>query len=181
MTTAKDTPDTPRGEVTALRPLWQDARTVYGGTRALLANAATYLPKHPRERDGDYARRVKWAVLFNAYKRTIKATAGLIFARPPKLGDDVPPEIVRHMENVDGLGSALPVWLRTLTVDGLTTGTVGALIEYPVTGGEISLAEQERLNIRPYWVPVKAEDVVTWDTGVTRDGVTTLTHPSSLA
>lgn len=174
-TTANDTPDTKRREVQALAPVWKEARDVYAGTRALKANATDYLPKHPRERDGDYERRVKWAVLFNAYKRTIGATVGLIFARPPKLGDDVPGEIAAHLENVDSLGTRFDVWLRDRLTDALVTGAAGALVEYPATDGPVSLADQQRQNLRPYWVPVSAEQVLTWDVGRTADGRTVLT------
>jgi hypothetical protein len=171
----RDTPDTARDEVTALQSVWSDARDVMGGTRALLANVEKYLPKHPKERDADYSRRAKRAVLYNAYARTIKGSVGLIFARPCQLGDDVPRDLRTHWEDLDGLGTHGDVWLRGLATDGAATGTAGFLVEYPATDGPVTLADQQARNLRPYWVPVKAEDIVTWDLGTTSTGRTTLT------
>jgi predicted phage terminase large subunit-like protein len=96
---------------------------------------------------------------------TIEGLVGQVFRRDPVLSDDVPPLIVEHAENIDNSGTHLDIFARGLLSDALTSGHAGILVEFPKTGGTQNAA-QEKAEIRPYWVPIAKDNIVSWRTTV---------------
>ena len=108
------TPDTKHPAVSELEPVWQNCRDAFTGTRAIHANYSLYLSRHPKEAADDFERRAKFSEFFNAYARTIRAMAGQVFSREPKLGDDVDATVAEHCEAIDGDATHLSVFARAL-------------------------------------------------------------------
>ena len=154
--------NTPRAEVQEAQEVWADCRLAYFGTRALFQHIERYIPKHPKERAIDYRRRATFTRFYNAFGRTVRGVAGLPFRRPPTYGDDIPALVREHCEDIDGEGTHLDVFARRLFEDGLTTGTVGILVDAPTVTGTLSKAQEEEYGARPYWRHVLCEDVVSW-------------------
>lgn len=161
-TNAADSVSTPRQEVLDAGYVWEDCRLVYVGTRALFQYIDRYIPKHPKEKASDYARRAKFTRFYNAFGRTVRGVAGLPFRQPPTYGDDIPPLVREQCEDIDGEGTSLDVFARRLFEDALTTGTAGILVDAPVVDRVLSRAEEEDLGVRPYWRAVSCEDLVSW-------------------
>ena len=133
-------------------------RDLWPGTLSVRAKGEDYLPMAPREDRRFYNPRLALSVFFNAFRQTIVALVGLIFRKDPQLGDDVPPQIVEHWENIDLEGTHGDVFVRQVTQDAMTVGHGAILVEFPDTGGAQN-REQER-DIRPYWVPYRKEDIL---------------------
>ena len=155
--------------VDAVRPILaqftdpiQQMRDCVGGTHAIWAGGEKYLPRNAAEKVKDFERRARFTEFYNVTKRTIVATVGQVFAREPVLGEDVPATFLDHAEYIDGDGNHLRVFAALLFIDGLTAGYAGVLVDAPVVEGSLSLAEEEARGIRPYWVPVRAEDIVSY-------------------
>lgn len=151
---------------------WEDCRDVAAGTRAVRAKTTRYLPMNPAEDPADYRERLLGTELFNAYARTVDAMTGMVFQRDPALGPDADAETKREWENIDGAGTHGAVFLKRLYAEGMTTGRAGILVEYPSTAPGLSLAEERRRRLRPYWVPIEAEQVLSWR--LARDGAETV-------
>lgn len=154
------------------------------GQRAVKEAGQTYLPGAPAERPDDYASRLKRSVFFNAFKQARTGLAGLVFKKDPKLGVDVPEVIAGdreaggkggHWENIDLAGTHGDVFLKQSMEDMLEAGHAAILVEFPDTAklGQLRLDQSQRL--RPYWVPIRKDDILSWRT-TNIEGRTVLTQ-----
>lgn len=158
---AADRPSTPSKAYLRQDEDWQTCRDFYAGTRAVHSHAERYLEPFERERPEDYKRR-KSVKVYNGFARTVRAMAGMVFQRAPRLGDDVPASILQHWEDIDGKGTHGRIFARNAFRDGITVGFNALLVDYPsVPDAErVSLADEQRRNLRPYWVHYRAEDIL---------------------
>ena len=148
-------------------------RDLSEGQEVVQGNGQTYLPRAPGEDQDNYNDRLWRSVFFNAFGRTVEGLTGLIFRKDPKLGEDVPEQIVDAWENVDLAGTSGDVFLRDLEADALTVGHAAILVDFPDTAGEAPNREVEQATLRPYFVPIRKEDIISWRT-IILNGVTTL-------
>jgi hypothetical protein len=146
-------------------------RDLQGAQSKMHERGQLYLPKAPGEEVADYNSRLRRSLYFNAFSDAVDGLTGFVFSRDPKLGDDVPPKIVEHWENIDLAGTHGDVFARDLLQDGMTAGHAAILVEFPDTGGGQSAADE--FVIRPYWVPIMKDNIVSWRTEIV-NGVTML-------
>jgi len=149
----------------------QMVRDLWDGTQAIREAAQSYLPQAPGESPPAYSSRLQRSVFFNAYRRTIEGLVGLIFRVDPDLTEDaenpdeiVPEPIREHWENIDLEGTHGDVFCRELEQDAISAGHAGILIDYPRATGQETRAEEQALELRPYWVPIKKENILSWRT-----------------
>lgn len=156
---------------------WKICRDVDTGTEAvrLDSNLDAYLPKGPAETEAERTLRANRTELYPMFKETVKGLVGLALRKDPILSKDVPAGIVSLAENIDGAGTALPVFTRRVFADAVKKGHSGVLIDVPkVTSTKPLTIRQERdLGLRPYWVHIKPEQTINWRTQVI-NGITTL-------
>jgi len=155
----KDQPNVLSHTVKAMRPAIQKCRDVAGGSETIKSKNTDYLPRHPKETWDNYSIRLSRPVFFNAFKRTVKGLTGLVFRRDPVLAEDVPSRIEALWENIDNRNTHGSVFLKTVFEDAVEAGHVYVMVDVPQVEGELNLAQQQALNIRPYWVHYRAEDV----------------------
>lgn len=140
-------------------------RDLWEGTDLMRTRQIAYLPRDPGEDSVNYVARVKRSVFYNVFRHTVVALAGFVFRRDPRLQDDVPEVIRQHWENIDNAGTHGDVFLRDLLQDDLIAGHAAILVDYPDTGGQrLTLADEQAL--RPYWVPIKKENILSWRVAV---------------
>lgn len=158
----------PSSEVNAMRPDWDLAAALLGGTRSMRAAGTALLPKWPNEDVKAYQARLSTATLLPAYSRTVKTLTGKPFSKPLTIGDDVPAVIVPMLEDVDLEGRNIDVFAANLMEDALGYGLAGILVDFPETelpppGSKPRTVEDEKiLGIRPYWVHIKAKQILGW-------------------
>lgn len=157
------------------KPALQFVRDCWRGTPAIRAGAEAYLPRAPGEKPQNYNGRLSRSVFTNIYRNTIEGLVGYVFRDDPELGEDVPPEIVVQWENIDNAGTHGDVFTRDLMVDAMVAGHAAILVEYPKTGGTQTRADEVVGGIRPYWVPIRKDHIVSWRTAV-ENGHTILTQ-----
>ena len=148
-------------------------RDLWGGTQSVRAQTVRYLPKAPGEETDAYRARLDRSVFFNAFRRTVEGFTGLIFSKDPVLGDDVPVEIVDHWENIDLEGTHGDVFLWELENDAISVGHAAIFVEFPETEGTQGNEEEVAQEVRPYWIPIRKEDMMSWRTEII-GGVRTL-------
>lgn len=159
-----DSPASRRVEVNAMMGLYEDARTAARGSRAILESVKKYLPKHPKERPADYARRSQYTEFYNAFGRTLRGIAALPFTTKPTL-KDVPKRTLQQLEDIDGEGASLDVFAQRLLIEGLTVGAMMYLLDAPQSDGNLTVLQEEEKGIRPYWLMVRAEQICSWRIG----------------
>lgn len=140
-------------------------RDLFEGPEEVRRAGARYLPQDPGEDPTNYQGRLKRSVFFNATRQTVDGIVGMIFRRDPVLGEDVPEEIQADWENIDGAGTHGAVFTRQVEQDAVMVGHAAILVEFPATGGTQTLAD-ERQGVRPYWVPIEKEAILSWRTTI---------------
>jgi len=172
-----DLPSTKSAAVKRQEKGLQIVRDVNAGNERIRECAQTYLPQDPGEDAKNYQIRLERSVFFNVFAKTVQGLTGFVFSKDPTLGEDVPAIIETHAENIDLAGAHIDVFVRDLFQDALVAGHAAILVEYPATGGSQSHRDEQgpAAPIRPYWVPIKKDDIVSWRTAVI-DGRTVLTQ-----
>ena len=165
-----DKPNYQNADYKDMQPAWTIVRDVSGGTVRMRQVGKTYLPKEVAEEPKAYNCRLNRSVFFNAYKRTRGALTGMVFKRNPTIAEDVPPEIVKQLENVDLAGTHIDVFSKELFEDAFE-GHAFILVEMEKAldpnldlSGQASGADEQAAGRRPYWVRYKADQAVNWRT-----------------
>ena len=140
----------------------QIVRDVEAGSGRIKQRRTTYLPMHPKEDTENYEIRLNRPAFFNAYARTTGGLTGMVFRRNPVLQDDVPEQLRTHWENIDNAGTHGDVFAKEVCHDMLVAGHAGILVDFPVVDRRLTRAQEARLGIRPFWVQVKKENILSW-------------------
>ena len=170
---------------------WTLVNDCFAGTRAVRDKGTAYLPQNPSEFQDDYNTRLNQANFWNASKRTRDGLVGMVFRKNPvlaqpsededqrgEMADPVPPEILKHLENVDLQGSHFDVFTKEVFRDALSDGHAFILVDMPppVPVEEPTVTKRDELGRRPYWVRINKEQVINWRAENNPDGVTVLTQ-----
>lgn len=163
-TTERARPDFKRNEYKDGQPDRQLCEDLMSGSRAIKARGKTYLPKWPAEKEDKYLLRAAIAHVTGYYQRTVQASVGMICKEPPKLADDVDPLIKADCEDIDGKGTHLEVFAKTLGTEAINGGFVGILVDAPPIpeGLGLTLDDEQKLGLRPFWVSIPAERIPSW-------------------
>lgn len=140
---------------------------VLEGEECVRAAKTKYLPKWPGEEDGAYDRRLAQSPFWPGFSDALDGIVGRPFGTPLTVSGDtgqtnqIDQRITDVLEDVDGRGNALHTFARDVFSDGISDGLAGILVEFPITDGEVkTLADEKKLNARPYWVEVKAKNLL---------------------
>jgi hypothetical protein len=148
----------------AMSKAWALPRALMGGTRAMRDAGIKYLPKEPGESREAYDIRLSRSTLFNAFKRTVGGMTGKVFSRDPVIKDDVPQSIKDWSEDIDLMGRNLATFARDVFADGAQVGISHILVDMPAGEAGKTVAEERLAGRRPYFVHIKAEDLIGWKT-----------------
>lgn len=163
-TKAINRPDFQRDEYKdgiAMRTL---TRALAAGTKGVRAMGEDALPRWPGEQPAHYKIRASMTQVARYYAKTVQAVVGMILATPPKLAETVSETIKADCENIDGKGTHIDVFARNICTDMVHGGFVGILVDAPPIpdGIKLTLQDQQKLGLRPYCVPVQAEQIISW-------------------
>lgn len=154
----KQSPDTRGLAQEAMAPKIELYRDALGGTYRMREAGETYLPKWEMEEDKSYRSRLNSTVFYSATNLTLAALVGLVFRTEPALSADLPQEILEDAENIDLGGRHLSVFAKDFFRDAWD-GLGAVLVDMQKAEGVQTRAEEQAAGLRPYWVPVKAQDI----------------------
>lgn len=151
-------------------PKWTKVRDAVAGEDAVKAKGEDYLPSPDESGDNPIAAAARYsrykarAVYLNATGRTLGGLVGVAFANWPQI------ELREKalLEDVDGSGVGLINQAQAVLADVLQTGRAGLLADWPKGDGlgvtrMRTVAEAERLGLRPYVSAYSAENILTWE------------------
>lgn len=149
----------------AMAEHWPKIDALLGGTAAMRAAKATYLPKQPNESEDDYKYRISTSTLFPAFERTCGVMAGKPFAKELTL-NGVPEAVESVLGNIDGEGRSLHAFASEVFITtAIQYGIGGILVDFTKTDGEAkTVADEQRLGVRPYWVHIKHDQILGYKT-----------------
>ncbi len=148
---------------------WEVIDDCIAGERVIKERGAKYLP--PPEiippglpatdpkvlRYGAYKLR---AIFYNVAQRTLDGLVGEVFLRDPAV--KVPPQLDAVIKDANGDGSSLAQTAKTALDSVMSKGRGGFFVDYPVTSGPVTVAQQNSGNIRPTIVFYKPTDIINW-------------------
>lgn len=151
-------------------------RALMGGTRAMRKAGKQFLPKFEAESQEAYEARLKSSWLFNGYRKTVRDMTGRVFDKAIEIADGAPSQVLDWAENIDLAGNDLSTFARRVFEDGLSgPGISYIMVDAPPREATVTQAQAQALNLRPYLVHLRAEDILGWQTRVIAN-VTTLTQ-----
>jgi hypothetical protein len=137
--------------------------SLMGGTE-VMRQKPHFLPKFHSEEPDQYEARLSSAVLYNAYKKTIKANTGKVFSEGLQV-EGIPKRLEPLIADVNLQGDTLKTAARAYFEDALNKSVTFVLVEYPKKEKEDeTLADSEKR--RPYWVHIARENIVALYTSV---------------
>lgn len=154
---------------------WPLIADLLGGTSAMRAAGKTRLPQWPNESADAYSNRLATATLFPAFARTVEVLSGKPFSKPITIGEDMPARLKAWCENIDLQGRNLHTFAAASFTDALSDGVAGILVDFPRVKGVRTMADEEKVGARPYFVQIKYENVLGWKSERI-NGVETLTQ-----
>jgi len=145
----------------AMYSYWRMVLTMIAGTQAMRDAAELYLPKFTNEQKADYEYRRKNAVFTNVYSDIVNNLAAKPFAEEMALDDSAADVFKTLAEDIDGRGNNLHVFGQETFYWGINNAVDWILVDYPkakpgVTGNVLTIADERRQGLRPYWVHVTA-------------------------
>ncbi len=163
---AGERPDTRRPEYTAGIPARRLSRAMIEGTKGVRAMGKEALPMWPGENPGFYKLRSTIAQLTRYYARTVGAVASMVAGDPPTLAKGANARIVADWEDIDRRGTHGGVFARDLVQEMIDGGYSAILVDSPPVpdGLGLTLEDEQAMGLRPYWVLLSAEQIISWVT-----------------
>lgn len=149
---------TPHPQYTAKAPLWQRCRDVFAGQDAVKARRTDYLPKPGGMDEPTYEAYLRRAVFFNGLRPTVEGFLGLVFRHAPEV--NVPATIAPHLDDITLDDTPLLDFAVRQFAELLVVSRTGVLLDF------------SEVRNRPYWVPYRAEQILSWRVGRVRDAMT---------
>ena len=139
-------------------------RALAAGTTGVVALGEVGLPRWPAEDPGNYRIRAASAQVARYYQRTVDASVSMVVSDPPELSDSTDPRIVADWEDIDGRGTHGEVFARQICADMIHGGFAVILVDAPPIpdGITLTLADEQALGLRPFWVQIPAERILSW-------------------
>ena len=157
-------PDYKRPEYVDLAPVRRMSRAMMHGTKAVRALGTEALPRWPDEKLGFYKLRASIAQVTRYYARTVEALVGMVAGAAPTFDDGTDARIMADWEDIDRRGRHGDVFVKDLTEEALVGGYAAILVDTPPVpdGMPLTLANEQRMGLRPYWVLITADQIVSW-------------------
>lgn len=148
--------------VSAMEEAWSLVDDLRGGTSAMRKAGARRMPKFPQESDSVYTARLNAATLFPAYSKTCVDLAAKPFSRPITMSEDMTDEQEKWTENIDKQGRNLAQYCAEWLELSIAYGMSHTFVDFPVNPGARTKKQEEDLGLRPYFVMVKATQLLGW-------------------
>ena len=147
-------------EYDAMAEDWALPIALMGGEKLMKEASTTYLPQMPLESDAAYLQRLERTTLKNFFAWTIRNHVGRVFNKPIRLDDNTPDVIKKHNENIDLMGNDINTFYKPVFQEALTHGISYVYVDFPRNMAEMSYAEEQTMNLRPYCIHVRAAQVI---------------------
>lgn len=155
--------DTEKADYKAYFDIWAKCRAVVEGQEAIHAEGHTFLPGLSGQDNDDYNSYLTRTMFYGATQRTVDAMTGLLFRKTPVF--NYPDSVNAWMNDIDLNGNSIFAFAEELAGELLKVGRFGLLVEHPenvIETGQITQAEAENNNIRPFFAAYTAENIINW-------------------
>jgi hypothetical protein len=158
----RDEIEAPAHDQAHMEKYWELSDDLVKGIEEVREGGEKYLPRFPHELQETYRfRLMQTTVMTNIFADIVESLASKPFERETALvGEDVPSELQRFVEDVDGSGNNLNVFAAQHFYYGIKSGLDWIFIDYPERDPSIrTLADAQEAGLRPFWSRVLARNV----------------------
>ncbi|MBB4063673.1 DUF4055 domain-containing protein [Gellertiella hungarica] len=135
-------------------------RAIRRGAAAIREAGEKYLLKFPSESKEEYSRRLKSSPWRPEFMDSLQTLSAKPFTKEVKLAEDATPAFEDIAQNIDGQGNNLHVFAKDVFEGAVSMGAHGILVDFPTGTGAVTLAQERAQGVRPYWVPINADDIL---------------------
>lgn len=152
-------PNSVHKEYQRLSYYWKRCRDTYEGQKTVHDAGEEYLPRIDKQSDESYASYKARARFFNAVRRTVDGLTGLVFRKDPNIDADGIDDFVM---DVSLQQQSIEDYCQSVLNEALIVSAGGTLVDHPMATGELTVAQAEKLNLRPVFKYYSAESVKNW-------------------
>jgi hypothetical protein len=160
----KDTVATKSEQFAAMEKTWALPFDLIAGTQRMRSRGTTWLPQEVREDPKQYSVRIGRSFLYNATKDTRDKWVSKPFSKPITLRgvETLDDRLKDILPDADLSGRSLDALASDLFSNAIETGKCHLLVDFPSVPEGLSLADEERLELRPTFVQIRSEDLFAW-------------------
>jgi len=139
-----------------------------------LAEAAKqYIPKELYECDPSYKNRLSraftsWSPFYTHLRDLV---VGAAISKEIRLDTDAEPEWADFIENCTLEGASINSFTKLILASAIDCGWAGILVDYPDVDPDLSLADERQMGLRPYFVPIRCDEVLGYRSEVSTEQV----------
>lgn len=156
----RDDPSTPSLAHQALAEKWELVRSIRKGAKAIRDAGKKYLIKNPAESDDEFTRRNQSAPWRPEFVDALATLSAKPFNKEVVLADGANERMAEFAEDIDGRGNNLHVFAKDAFEGGVSMGAHGILVDFPSGQNGRTVAEERAAGVRPYWVSINADDIL---------------------
>lgn len=170
---AKDDPSTTSKDHDAMADDWRLIRDILAGAKHIKAAGVRYLPKFQKESQGAYDLRRDSTPWRPEFADALRSLCSKPFTKEvvvnPDAPDDIQGKIVDQktkkrqgglIDDIDGQGNSLHVFARDTFSNGVAMGLDAIYVAWSADRPLRTKAEEQLAGARPYWVHVRAENIL---------------------
>jgi hypothetical protein len=154
----------PSKAVVAMGKNWTILDDLMEGTLVMRNKREAYLPQEEAESVEAYEARLERTFLYDGLSRSIKHLVGKAFSNALTF-DGMNASWEDWFKNIDLCGMPIQMFAQEAFKSALKYGHAGLFIDYPNMPPNATLADEKRLNARPYLSLRHAPSILGWRTG----------------
>lgn len=150
-------------DISFMVPYWDKVDAIVEGYDAIKMAGKDYLPMFSGEDQADYDVRLKLTKFTNIYRDVLEGLSSKPFEEEITLiGNNIPEEIEKFVEDVDGSGNNISVFSALTFFNGINAAIDWIFIDHPVVDPNVvrSKADAAKANIRPFWTHVLGRNIL---------------------
>jgi hypothetical protein len=105
------------------------------------------------------------------YTKLKELVVGAALRHPSQPPDNLTPEWQNLLANVSLNSESIDAFARRILDQAIDGGIAGILVDYPNVSGDLTLADEKTMGLRPYFVPIRADDILAWRSTVSAEKV----------
>ncbi len=158
------TVDTLGSAVQAMSAYWPQTDTLMGGTQAMRAAGATYLPREKREKIDRYRARLGRSFIYPAYKDTVNKLGAAPFRSAVTVTEleRMHPMVQEMTVETDREGRDITQFAKMAFTEAIHRGCTHILPDFPAQGEGVMRDQELETNVHPYLVHISPTDMLGW-------------------
>jgi hypothetical protein len=154
----------PCGAYMEMEARWKLLHDLQGGTEAMRKAATEWLPREEAESDLSYRARLGRSFLYGAFSDTVTKLRAKPFSRFVDVAgrDDLEPMLQLIEDDADNGRTSLTQFASAMFEDAIVHGLTHVMVDFAPTTGQQTLLEERERQLHPYFVHVKAEQMIGW-------------------